>query len=126
MQIWAKWISETLTIDQLSRVTVNKTRWLRKYDTSRPHVTEVQLDAAERPVGFESRQLERGCRLELVTIGIDAGNVSWWSVGFEAFGDLGNIEDSLDCVLTHLAPGVPNLAGGIATSATTETVSANI
>ena len=112
VQIWTKGISETLTIDHLPRVSIEKTRWLRKYDTSGARVEEVRVDASERAV----RPIARGCQVELVAIAIDGRQESWCSVGFESFGELGTIEDSLDRTLVKLAPTAPHLGGGLAIS----------
>jgi hypothetical protein len=116
VQIWTKWNLDALTIDHLPRASITKTRWLRKFDTSGRDVAEVQLDASERPVGPESRPLVRGCQFELVTLAVDDEKASWRSVGFEAFGEVGTIEDSLDRTLAHLRPGAPDFAGGLSLS----------
>lgn len=116
VQIWTKWMSETLAIEHLPCVSIKKTRWLRKYDTSGGRVTEVQLDMSERPVGGENLSPALGCQFELVAIAIDDEQRRWWSIGFEAFGELNTIEDSLDSTLAHLAPAAPSLDGGLAVS----------
>ena len=116
VQIWAKWISEALAIDHLPRVSITKTRWLRNYDTSGERLTEVQLDSSERPVVPGSRPLVRGCQFELVAIAINEHKATWWSVGFEAFGELNTIEDSLDRTLVQVAPLAPNLSDGLGIS----------
>src|SRR5262245_28466185 len=50
VQIWTKWTSEALTIDRLPRISVRKTRWLRKFDTSRSEIRELQLGVQEQLV----------------------------------------------------------------------------
>jgi hypothetical protein len=110
MQIWSKWISNALTIDQMPRLVVHKTRWLRKFDTSGTDVTEVELDEEERPRQSPERMLERGCHFELVTIQVDG--CVWWSVGFEAFGPLDTVEHSLVRTVKWLAPA-PHVPPGL-------------
>jgi hypothetical protein len=111
VQVWTKWSSETLTIDHLPRVSIAKTRWLRKYDTT-GRVLEVQLDSSERPV--RAQLLARGCQFELSAV--DHETSHWRSIGFEAFGELNTIEDSLERTLAHLAADAPDLSAGLALS----------
>jgi hypothetical protein len=111
VQMWTKWTSRALTIDRLPRIFVEKARWLRKYDTSGPQLVEVTLDSQERPIGEPDRRLARGCQVELVSLSVHGLKASWWSLGFEAFGDFPTIEESLDRTLSYLAPTAPALAG---------------
>jgi hypothetical protein len=111
VQIWTKWTSEALTIDHLPRVAVHKTRWLRKFDTGGPDVIEIELDEDERPRRSPDKLPARGCHFELVSLRLDAESAPWSSIGFEAFGDLGTIEASLDRTLHHVAPAA-RLPGG--------------
>ena len=112
VQIWCKWTSEALTIDHRPRVSIQKTRWIRKYDTAGTVVREVELDAAERPRHSPARGLERGCQLELVALRIDDRHETWSSFGFEAFGELDTLEDSLHRTVAHLAPDAPRVTLG--------------
>jgi hypothetical protein len=110
IQIWSKWTSDVLTIDHLPRVVVHKTRWVRKFDTSEPRLTEIELDEHERPRGATVGSPGRGCQVEIVALRLDSG-AAWWSVGFEAFGDLATVEDSVHRTAAHLAPTIPFAAG---------------
>ena len=112
-QVWAKWLSETLTIDHLPRVRIRKTRWLRKFDTSGPQVTEIRLDASQSRAVLA--RIPRGCFSELSALGVDDGPTSWWTVAFEAFGELDTVEDSLQRTLDHISLP-PQLAGGLVMS----------
>ena len=111
VQIWSKWTSETLTIDHLPRVNVRKTRWLRKFDTSGSHVVEIELDDQERPRHSPDKLPERGCHFEVVSLEVEGGSTPWGSVGFEAFGDLSTVENSLDRTLSHVATAAELPAG---------------
>lgn len=113
VEIWSKWISGALSIDRLPCVAVRKTRWLRKYDTSGGQVIEVPLDAEERPTDSPQHIIERGCQFELVALTIGPDDNVWWSVGFEAFGELDTIEDSLHRTLVYVAPRAPALDDGL-------------
>jgi hypothetical protein len=111
VQIWTKWTSEALTIDRLPRVAVHKTRWLRRYDSSGPHLEETELDENERPRHSPERLPARGCHFELVSLRRDSDGSRWWSIGFEAFGELATVEESLDRTLEHVAPDTSLTAG---------------
>jgi hypothetical protein len=111
VQIWTKWTSEALTIDGLSRVAVEKSRWLRKYDTSGPALVEIELDDEERPRWSPDELPERGCHFEVVLLRVNRVSTPWASVGFEAFGELSTVEDSLDRTLRHVAPETKLPAG---------------
>ena len=115
-QIWTKWLSRALTIEDLACVSVEKSRWLRKYDTSGSDVTEVALGPTADSVNAQRRSLAIGCQLELVTLAFTEDRTAWWSIGFEAFGRLDTIEPSLHRTLAHLAPSVPDMKGGFALS----------
>jgi hypothetical protein len=113
VQLWCKWTSEGLTIDRLPRLAVHKTRWLRKYDTSGVNLSEVELDAEERRRDSPDAVLERGCQWELVALRVDGDDANWWSVGFEAFGELATVEQSLRRTVAHVAARAPQLDAGV-------------
>jgi hypothetical protein len=103
VQVWSKWTSASLTVDHLPRVAVRKTRWLRRYDTGGHGVAEVELDADEQPRHGPSLRLERGCHFELVSLRVGEPELTWWSMGFEAFGPLDTVEESLHQTVAHAA-----------------------
>jgi hypothetical protein len=109
IQIWCKWTSAVLALDHLPRVAVHKTRWVRKYDTSGARLEEVALDSKEAPI--DARSMERGCQVELADVRLESGG-TWWSIGFESFGELATVEDSLRRTVVHLARTVPAFAPG--------------
>jgi hypothetical protein len=92
-----------LTIDQQPRIAIHKTRWIRKYDTAGAVVTEIELDDTERPRHVAASRIDRGCQLELVTLRVDDRNERWASLGFEAFGELDTLEDSLHRTIAYLS-----------------------
>lgn len=112
VQIWCKWTSDALTIDRLPTLSLQKTRWIRKYDTAGTVVTEVELDADERPRHAPQRRLDRGCQLELVTLRVGDRQERWSSLGFEAFGELDTLEDSLHRTIALLASDAPQVTLG--------------
>jgi hypothetical protein len=111
VQIWSKWISPRLTIDPLPRVALTKTRWVRKFDTAGDQAVEIALGGDERPLGAQPPP-ESGCQLELAVID-GAGHGRWHSIGFEAFGALKTVEQSLERTLTVLAGSAPSCETGL-------------
>ena len=110
IQLWSKWRS-AMTIDRQPRVQLHKTRWIRKFDSSGAVVTEVELDAAEQP-RREGERIARGCQFELVAVRVGERPDTWWTLGFEAFGERDTLEDSLRRTVLHLKPTVPSLPEG--------------
>jgi len=93
IEIWTKWSSEALPLMGAALISVNKRRWLRKFDTAGPKVREIALDAQELPVN-EDQLPEEGCNVEYTMISIE-GFTPWVTLGFEAFGTLDTVTSSL-------------------------------
>ena len=113
IQIWCKWTSLEFDIGTAPLFAVVKERWLRKFDTARG-VREISLDKNEQPLNPDDLP-KIGCNVELTKIGLE-NQAEWWTLGFEAFGELENLRDSLNLVTRELAsrnpPSLPNgLAG---------------
>jgi hypothetical protein len=114
VQVWTKWTSKALTIDHLPRLVVQKTRWLRKFDTSGSAVRELELDADERLRDEAMPLPEQGCHVELVDLSFGNEPEHWSTFGFEAFGPLNTVERSLQRTIASMAPLGPDaLAGGL-------------
>lgn len=114
VEIWSKWTSPALTIDHAARVAVRKTRRVRKYDTAGSAVVECVLGEDEQPIGASPPV--RGCQLDLVMLKADCADADWWTLGFEAFGPLDGVEDSLRRTARHVASTIPPLDRGLALS----------
>jgi hypothetical protein len=109
IQIWCKWQSLTLTLRDLPTVRTRKTRWLRKFDTSREEPIEIPL--GDDGVPKEGGPLPRhGCNVELTRIELDAEQI-WWTLGFEAFGDVFSVERNLRSTLSVMASRHPPALG---------------
>ena len=108
IEIWCKWQSLELVITDLAIVPVKKLRWLRKFETNGKKPAEIPLADDEKP--RDGRPLpELGCNVELTRIELRAGHV-WWTLGFEAFGELRSVEQSLRNTLSAMASrGAPLL-----------------
>jgi hypothetical protein len=114
IQIWCKWTSEDFDIGTTPLLAVVKERWLRKFDTAEG-VREVALDEKEEPLNQDDLP-KIGCNVELTKISLENQGV-WWTLGFEAFGELANLRHSLNLVTSELAKkNPPSLANGMAAS----------
>jgi hypothetical protein len=104
IEIWCKWSCTiprlNLTDDELA---ITKTRWLRKFDTSKYVRAEIPLDANEKPKADYSLPLQ-GCNVELTEVQIGGHAGAWWTLGFEAFGDLDSVPMNLTLTLMPEKP----------------------
>ncbi len=97
IELWSKWTALALNFDANHGVQLRKTRWLRKFNTAGTKPVEIALDSGEQPVGGAPLP-ERGCNVEW-TVVETSSNETCWTLGFEAFGALHNVEDSLRSVV---------------------------
>jgi hypothetical protein len=79
---------------------------LRKFDTAKYVRAEIPLDANGRPTKAHSLPAQ-GCNVELTDVQMPGQTGAWWTLGFEAFGDLDSVSANL--TLTFL-PEKPALA----------------
>jgi len=106
IDLWTKWISEPLDLQKYRTIAVEKTRWIRKFDTYSVEPVELNLNELEQGVDHEGQVNDRpgpteGCIVELTKVTIDGDR--WWTLGFEAFGTLKRVSSSLKSVATLLA-----------------------
>lgn len=102
VQIWGKWVSMALGLDESSTVAVDKFRWLRKFATMGREPLEIPLDADEQPLESNHHQAERSCCVELTKVTI-LDEDTWWTLGFEAVGSLRTVEEDLQKVAALMA-----------------------
>ena len=57
IELWTKWTSKPLVIDEKALVPITKIRWLRKFDTKGVDPAEVPLNEKEEPI----RKLRGAC-----------------------------------------------------------------
>ena len=92
IEIWCKW---RCTIPGVKTdLAVTKTRWLRKFDTSKYVRAEIPLDANEKPKAGYSLPIQ-GCNVELTEVQMAGHSGMWRTLGFEAFGDLDSVPTNL-------------------------------
>jgi hypothetical protein len=110
VEIWTQWTSAALALDSALVVEVEKRRWLRKFDATTGQARELALGADERVID-DSPPPERGCHVEYTEVRL--GSSRWVSFGFESFGSLATVIDSLQRTATALAlPHPPALENG--------------
>ena len=113
IEIWAKWTSEALTIDPALTIVTRKLRWLRKFDTGHSSPREIKVDENEN---IPEPLPQNGCNVELTRLIMPDGE-QWFTLGFEAFGSLSDVENSLQCVAEVMANRrPPRLTGAICLS----------
>jgi hypothetical protein len=92
-ELWCKWYSNDLPLDQATFMTIQKVRWIRKLDTLGQAIVEVPLGPDEAPLdGCSGRG---GCNLTLTKVQIVGLAGHWWTFCFEASGDVESAPNSL-------------------------------
>ena len=89
IQIWCKW--KAPQVAAADGVLTRKRRGMRRYEVVAAHVEELPLYANEEAPVMPAV----GCNLELTEVGADGHSGSWWTLGFEAFGDLRSAPEAL-------------------------------
>jgi hypothetical protein len=93
VQLWCKWtFIGDLNFQKV--ITTHKTRWLRKFDTGGKSVTEIPLGPDEKPLNG-AKLPDQGCNLELTRVTVDRSRREWWTLGFEAFGQIDSAQKNL-------------------------------
>ena len=113
IEIWCKWSCTIPGLSWRDEVAVTKTRWLRKFDTTKYVRSEIPLDANEKPkVGYSLPA--QGYNVEWTEVEMAGHAGKWWTLGFEAFGDLDSVSTNLTLTLM---PEKPVLERIVATGA---------
>jgi hypothetical protein len=107
MEIWCKWKAPPLTSS--AEVITEKTRWLRKFSAVAEIPSEIPLGPDEEPLMGKKRP-KIGCNIELTEVGVRGRPQKWWSLCFEAFGDLDSAPDALIRVIEAMKP-LPEIDG---------------
>ena len=97
-EIWCKWSCTIPDLKLTSKMTITKQRWLRQFDTSNPVCVEIPLDSNEKPKSDYALPVQ-GCNVELTEVRELSRSDAWWTLGFEAFGDLDTAPTNLTRVL---------------------------
>ncbi len=89
IQIWCKW--KAPQVSAADGVLTRKRRWMRRYEVVAARVEELPLYANEEAPVMPAV----GCNLELTEVAVDGHPGAWWTLGFEAFGDLRSAPEAL-------------------------------
>ena len=107
VELWCKWRLHASALEMTKRMIIQKTRWIRTYDTSRAAIVEIPLQADEKPLNGQPLP-QQGCNVEISKIQIAEEPRQWWTLGFEAFGDLdsapGNLLKTTQFLVAHSFP----------------------
>jgi hypothetical protein len=99
IELWSKWPSQKLGFETKASMTLHKQRWLRKFDTAGP------------PVEARDARPEIGCNVEWTIVQPPSAK-AFWTLGFESFGRLSDIENSLRTVARVMQERTPPPAPG--------------
>jgi hypothetical protein len=110
IEIWCKWSCTIPGLDLKNEVAVTKTRWRRKFDTSKHVRSEILLTTNERPAQGYSLPTQ-GCDVELTEVQIMNQSGTWWTLGFEAFGDIDKAPSNLTLVMLPDKPFLARTVG---------------
>jgi hypothetical protein len=102
-ELWTKWTTDSLQLDNSAQVTVYKTRWLRKFEIRDVNVREIQLGKDESPSDPNQKLPDEGCNFEFTEVSLTKDGPKSSTVGFESFGPYESVEANLRRVLEHLA-----------------------
>jgi hypothetical protein len=116
IEIWTKWTSLALHVDALPSVTTEKTRWLRKFDATGSVLQEVELDEEELPKQKNVSLPKCGCNVEFTRVFLKAAETTWWTLGFESFGSLATVKETLRQTIHHLKLDTAVISGALESS----------
>ena len=110
VQLWAKWSTKALKLDNLPSVAIHKTRLIRRFSFDTSAIREIALDKEELPINPDEKFSEPCCNVELTKIRLESDRTRWWTFGCEARGGIESVERCLYRTLAHLsASGAPEL-----------------
>jgi hypothetical protein len=98
IELWTKWASDVLSLTHAPLILVRKRRWLRKFDTIGVEVTRD----ADPP--------RQGCTAEYTEVSAQ-GSPAWATLGFEAFGSIETLADSVRRAAGRMAERKPPAVG---------------
>ncbi len=98
IQLWCKWPTHALELPPERTIVIIKQRWLRKFAE---RGAELPLGPHEAPLGATAIP-DVGCNVELTRIRLANGPI-WWTLGFESFGPIETLQESLSIAAATLA-----------------------
>ena len=100
IELWTKWVSNVLTLTEALLILVRKRRWSRQFDTV-DATLEVTGNADPPP---------QGCTAEYTEVSAE-GSEEWATLGFEAFGPMETLADSVRSAAWRMAERKPPAIG---------------
>lgn len=100
IQLWSKWVTHGIDVPEERFVKINKTRWVRKFNTASATLLEVATGRDEQPLA-EPRILRAGCTVEYTELHIEKDK-GWCTFGLEAFGSSSSLDQSLKSTASEL------------------------
>lgn len=96
VEIWCKWSCKIpgFRLADAAPISIKKTRRLRQFDSSNSALLEILLGPDEKPKQGYSLPVQ-GCNAELTEVSSANLTDPWWTLGFEAFGDLETVPVNL-------------------------------
>jgi hypothetical protein len=95
VEYWRKWSFLLARAEsEISRFIGTSKRWIGVRKERKLRAYKVTGKGVVSQVAI-SGNLDRGCGWELARIGIEGEDESWWSMGFEAFGQESELRDTL-------------------------------
>lgn len=114
--IWIKFQADANGLAERPAVRIGKRRWLRKFSAESATLRELALDQDEKPEDAGGLPPD-GCNVEFTELEVSEYAARYWTLGFEAFGAVNDIEKTLKRTLEHTASQrAPILAGAFAAS----------
>lgn len=100
--IWTKNALPGLALDDMPTIAISKRRYLRKFGWNGASLREIALDEKEN--SRDGDRPDAGCNIELTRVEAEAFPGLWWTLGYEAFGELDAVERILRaCLLETLS-----------------------
>ncbi len=108
VELWGKWSSSSLSLNGGELVELTKERFLRKLNLDSAEIREIGLDEHEKPLDFLQPLPTIGGHVEMTRVTLANSSV-WWSLGFEAFGPVNQVESALHRLVFEFQKGAPDL-----------------
>lgn len=90
VSLWTKSTMPGLKLGGIATIAITKQRRLRKYGWDGARLREIALDEQEN--SRDGSRPDAGCNVELTRVQADTFAGIWWTLGYEAFGGLDNVE----------------------------------
>lgn len=101
--IWTKASSAVLTLHEFPKIATLKQRRLRKFGWDGVDLKEIELNKDEKVL--QGHKPDQGCNVELTRVTLKHSKEIWWTLGYEAFGELNEVEQLLRLCIRKTTSG---------------------